>query len=85
MNQALNVNQTDQNDWPKKTWEQCPIKVIQTATRVKLSDSLSPQVHSRVYPHVLYSFPLINALLVSVLSVFVEIFFCKAKSQGPCH
>ena len=41
MNQALNVNQTDQNDWPKKTWEQCPIKVIQTATRVKLSDSLS--------------------------------------------
>ena len=35
-----------------------------------------------VYPHVLYSFfLLINILLASLLSIFVEILFCKA--EGP--
>ena len=52
-----------------------PHKSNSSCRRVKLS----------VYPQVLYSFPLINALLISVLSVSVEIIFCKAKSQGPCH
>ena len=33
-------NQANRNDWPKEIWKQCPIKVIQTTTRVLLSLSL---------------------------------------------
>ena len=37
-----------------------------------------------VYPHGLYCFfLLINTLLVSLLSIFVEILFCKTKETGP--
>ena len=35
------LNQANQNDWPKETWKKCPRKVIQTTTRVRLSDSVS--------------------------------------------
>ena len=33
----------------------------------------------------LYSFLLISILLVSLLSIFMGIHFCKAKGPGPCH
>ena len=46
---------------------------------------LSLQVLSGVYPHVLYFSPLINTLLVSLLSIFVGIILCKAEEPGPCH
>ena len=37
-----------------------------------------------VYPHILYSFShLINTLLASLLSIFVETLFCKVKGPGP--
>ena len=37
-----------------------------------------------VYPRVLYCFfLLINTLLVSLLSIFVEILFCKTEGTGP--
>ena len=47
------------------------------ATRLSLSLSL-PTSH----PHVLYSFPL-NKYFVSLLFIFVGIFFCKTKGPGP--
>ena len=51
----------------------------------KLPQVVSLWVHPCEYPHMLYSFfLLINTLLVSLLSVFVEILFCKAKEPGPC-
>ena len=39
--QIWTLNQANQNDWPKRTWKKCPIKEIQTATRMQLSLSLS--------------------------------------------
>ena len=67
----------------------CPIKVIQTASRGQLSGSLSLSESARVSIHMYYIlfffYLLINNLLASLLSIFVEILFCKAKGQGPCH
>ena len=40
--QVWTENQAKLNDWPKETQKKYPIKVIQTATRARLSDSLSP-------------------------------------------
>ena len=72
-------NQANQDDWPKETWKKCPIKVIQTATTGKIQGLW---VCPYVYPHVLYSFfLLINILLASLLSIFVEILLWKA--EGP--
>ena len=80
------VNQTNQNDWPKESWKKCPIKVIQTAMRAWLSNSgtlpLSPLVCLSVTHTVLF-FLLINTLLASLLSIFVEILFCKVEGPGP--
>ena len=38
-----------------------------------------------VYHQVLFSFFPPNTLLVSLLSIFVEFFFCKTEEPGPCH
>ena len=73
--QIRTLNQANQNDGPKETWKKCPIKVIQTATRVWLS----LWACLCIYPHLLYSFLLlINTLLVSLLSVFVGIIFLQS-------
>ena len=39
--QVWTENQAKQNYWPKETQKKYPIKVIQTATRARLSDPLS--------------------------------------------
>ena len=41
MYQIWTQNQANQNDWPKETRKKCPIYVIQTSMRVRLSDCLS--------------------------------------------
>ena len=70
------VNQANQNDWPKETWTKYPIKVIETATRMQLSDSF----HLMVYPHVLCFFPSLNTYFTFfTTSFFGEVLFCKAK------
>ena len=75
------VNQVNQNDWPKNTRNKCSIKEIQIATRVQLRDSLSlPMCLSTLTA--LFFF-LINTLLASLISILVEILFCKAKGPGP--
>ena len=56
--QIWTVNQANQNDWSNENWKKYPIKVIQTATRVWFSDSLSPWVLLCDCPHVVYFFPL---------------------------
>ena len=67
------LNQENKNYWTKETWKKCPIKVIQiifATQQLSLWDCLC------VFLHVLYFFSLlINTLLVSVLSAFVEILF----------
>ena len=74
------VNQKNQNDYPKEKWKKCPIRVIQTAMRAQLSDS--PWVHLCVYPTgTAFFFPLYKHF-ASLLSVFVEILFCKAIGPG---
>ena len=61
--------------WPKETQKECPVKVIQTATRAPLS----PWALPCVYPHVLYFFfLLINTLLVSLLSIFAGILLLQS-------
>ena len=78
--QIRTLNKANQNDWSKETRNKCPIKVIQTATRVRLS--LSPPVCLSTCT-VLFFFLLINTLLVSLLSVFVGILFlqsCRARA-----
>ena len=80
--QIWTVNQTNRNDWPKETQKKYHIKVIQTATRTQLSNTLG--VHLCGYPQVFYLFSLlINTWFGSLLSIFVGILLCKAKESGP--
>lgn len=58
-----------------------PIKVIQTTMSVRLSDSLES---THVSIHTCCTLSLLkNTLLVSLLSVFIGILFCKAEELGP--
>ena len=50
--QIRTQNQAKQDDWSKETQKKCPIKVIQTAMRARLS----LWAHPCVYPHILYPF-----------------------------
>ena len=68
--QIETVNQANQDDWPKETWKKCPIKVIQTAMRLQLGDSVPES--TRVSIHTVLFF----------LLHFVRILFCKAEGQG---
>ena len=38
-----------------------------------------------LYTRTVLFFLLINTLLVSLLSIFVEFLFCKAEGPEPCH
>ena len=77
--QIWTVNQANQSDWLKGTWKKYVRKVIKTATRVQLSDSLSLSLSlpTCLSTHIVFS-PLKIILLVLLLSVFVGILFCKA-------
>ena len=72
--QIRTQNQAKQDNWSKETQKKCPIKVIQTSTRVRLSLWARPYV----YPQVLYFF-------LTTFHLFVEIHFYTAEGSGPCH
>ena len=77
------MNQANQNDWPKEHWKKYPIKVIQTATRVSLSDAPYLSLPLCQPTHIILFFLLINTSLVSLPSVFMGILFCKVEGPGP--
>ena len=78
MYQIWTQNQTKQDDWSKETQKKCPIKMIQTTIRARLSLWWLPFLLTQVCIHMDSSFLLINTLLVSLLSAFVGTHFCKA-------
>ena len=82
--QMWTQSQANQNDWPKETWKKWPIKVIQNATRVWLSNSLSEPTHVSIYTYCTCSFLLINTLF-HYFHLLWEFFSAKPKSQGLCH
>ena len=82
IDQIGTVNQANQNVWPKEIWRKQPIKVIQTATRAWLRDPPSESACVSIPKHCTL-FLLINALLTSLLSVFVGTLSCKAEGAGP--
>ena len=77
------MNQANYNDLPKENQKKYPIKLIQTATRVQLRDSPSESAPMCLSTHTILFFFLINTLLASLLSIFVEILSYKAKGPGP--
>lgn len=70
--QTQTQNQAKQNDWPKDIGKKCPYKWFKHHEDVILSLSLPLCLSTRNL------FPLINTPLVSLLSIFVGIHFCKA-------
>ena len=81
--QIRTVNQAYQNDWPKETWKKYPIKIIQTTIRMLLSNSLPESDCMSIHTYCILFFLLRNTLLASLISILVEILFCKAKGPGP--
>lgn len=75
----MDCEPANQNNWPKENQEKCPIKVIQIATRVD-SGTLPLSLPMCLSTHYCTLFPL-NKHLLKLLSIFVEIIFCKA--EGP--
>ena len=67
----------------QKKPEEIPHKLIQTTTRAQFRDSPSASAHVSIYTYCIF-FP-VNKYFASLLSVFVEILFCKVEGQGPCH
>ena len=88
LHQIWTLNQANQNDWPKENWKNWPIKVIQIAwgcDSVSLSLSLSEPTRKSLSTSSIFLFLLINTLLVSLLFIFMGIFFCRAEGPGPCQ
>ena len=84
ISQIWAVNQANQNDWPRETWKKCPIKVIQAATRVPLSNSL--WARPRVCPHLRYSFSPKKYFTCFTTSCLCRNSFLQSwKDQGPCR
>ena len=59
----------NQNYWPKETRKKCPIKVTETATRVRLSHSLSLSLPMCLSKHTILFFLLINTLCAHAQSL----------------
>ena len=76
------MNQANQNDRPKETQKKRSIKEIQTTTRAQLRESPSESAHVPIHTCCTL-FLSINTLLASLLSVFVDILFCKTEGPGP--
>ena len=83
INHVRTVKQANHNDWPKETWKKYPIKIIQTTIRMLLSNSLPESDCMSIHTYCILFFLLINTLLASLISILVEILFCKAKGPGP--
>ena len=80
--QIWNLNQANQNDWPKENQKKHPIKIIQTTTRLRLRDSPSESAHVSIHTYCTL-FLQINTLLALLLSSLVGILFCKAEGPRP--
>ena len=76
----MTVNQVDQNDWPKETQKKYPVNQTTTMS-VWLSNSGTLPLS--LSTATVLVFLLINTSHASLLSVVVEIPFCKAKGPGP--
>lgn len=63
-----------------KSNSNCREGVIQS-----LSLSLSERTRESLSTRSIFLFLLINTLLVSLLFIFMGIFFCRAEGPGPCH
>ena len=73
--QIWTLKQANQNDWPKET-QKCPIKVIQTTTRVQLSNS--PPEPARVSVHICCTLFPPNKHLFTTFHL-VEIIFLQSQ------
>ena len=78
------LNLANQNDLPEENWKKHPIKIIQTARGCNSGTLPLSLPMCLTTPTVLFTL-LINTVIISLLSVFVGILFCKAKGPGPCH
>ena len=76
------VNQANWSDWPKDTHKKCPIRIIQPDLQAQLGAWPSESAWEPITRTVVF-FLLINTLLASLLSVFMENLFCKAWRPGP--
>ena len=81
--QIWTVTQENQTDWPKETRKKCSIKVIHCHEGVIQWLSLSLNLPMCLSTHTVLFFLSISTLLASLLSVFVEILFSKARGPGP--
>ena len=79
--QISTMNQANQNEWLKKTQKKYH-RIIQTTMRTELSNTPSEPVVCLSTCAVLF-FLLINTWLASLISIFVEILFCRAEEPGP--
>ena len=68
------LNQANQHDWPKETQKSCHMKVLQTAMRVQLSNSLSEPTYVSIQTYCTL-FLLINTLLSPLLSIMFPHYF----------
>ena len=80
MYQIQTQNPASQGDWSKETWKKCTIKVIQTATHVQLSTSLSLSLPMCLSTWTVLFFP--NKFLFHYFPSLCEFFSAKPKSQG---
>ena len=79
------LNQTNQNVWPNETQKKYPIKVIQTTMRAWLSNSGTFPLSLPVClsTGTVLFFLWVHTWLAPLLSLFVEVFVCKAEGPGP--
>ena len=81
--QIRTPNQAKQDDWSKESQEKCPIKVIQTTTRARLS--LSEPAYVSIHTYCTLFPPNKHFTRFTTLHLYVGIHFYTADSPGPCH
>ena len=83
INQIRTQNQAKQDDWSKETRKKCPIKLIQTATRVQIS--LSEPARVSIHTYCTHFPPNKHFSCFTTFCLYVEIHFFIADRPGPCH
>ena len=79
--QIQTQNQATQSDWPKEIQKKCPIKVIQTATSVWLSSSLSSLFMCLSICSVLF-FLLINTTCFTTFCLYGDYFLQNWRARA---
>ena len=82
INQIQTLNQGN-HDWPKETWEKCPIEVTETTTRAQLSLSVCLPVCLSTCT-ILFP-PNKHFTYFTTFCLCGNSFFCKAEGPGPCQ